>query len=709
MNPELEGLLPQCPNPVKYKQVETQEIGVSQNILFSRAKKLVAQIGLVTASLLCATNVISNEKEHFSIESAEAMDNIEVQGANNFDNAKIVEAAVAENGKKFATGWGMPGECMVAAQRWANNANGGKNVWNHARNGVISIYQDSGAMEVSLDKLRPGDILQKASAGSDADTNWTYVHTMIFRGYGSSGMVNIVDANRNYDGTVRVTDNYSLYAQKGWQWRAFRMGKASGSSSTSTINGKIPYAAVAEGQEFYSDEGWVYTRTGGAAWPIKYKSNWNDGDTVNWGGKPTGPVDTHEVHDHEVGYSIDGQRQYGAHSPQDGTTVWEETSPQQWYFYKGHAYPIGSGEIDDLGVRNRALRVPAVGRLNDFKYGNLPLDNGSVYRFAGNPRVNQIIQQPDGSKRSFYVNNETVLSCLALTQAKNSIILPQSTQPYLGTTEVSSPAGCEFPPGMVLLGPGGTEQWRVTGNNLNQAYQRRYFPNSLTTYLHTSGNPQYARALSVGAINNVPQGPDMTLPNGIFFIDNDNGEQFKIENGIFRKIPWPEMNQCLGNTNPVHVPGNIVGPIPQGPQMGCTYENRIFHRSDGQAYYIESGRKHPIANPAVRNCISVRYNVGNDVGVSDTTANSYIDSTPAHCPYETEAGLNFVQESGDSTVWLVNPDGTKRHVGKNCVVDPYTTNLKKFRIFSVPKGETAGHTQTIDFYGNPTSCGQLPG
>ncbi len=227
MTLEVEGALSKYPKQVGiYENKAHETTSALKNTLIRKVGRTVAKASLVTSSLLLGTSIISTEPESiFQISQAEALQNIEIQKGNDFDNAKIVDEAVAENGKVFPTGWAQPGECMVSAQRWANAANGGKNIWNYSGSGVISIYTNSGGAEVGLDQLKPGDILQKASSGKDADTNWDHVHTVVFRGYGDKSGVNIVDANRGMDGLVRVTDNYMLSAPVGWQWRAFRMGK----------------------------------------------------------------------------------------------------------------------------------------------------------------------------------------------------------------------------------------------------------------------------------------------------------------------------------------------------------------------------------------------------------------------------------------------------------------------------------------------------
>jgi hypothetical protein len=152
----------------------------------------------------------------------------------------------------------------------------------------------------------------------------------------------------------------------------------------------------------------------------------------------------------------------------------------------------------------------------------------------------------------------------------------------------------------------------------------------------------------------------------------------------------------------------MVG-MPQGLPLACNYEHRIVVRPNGQAYYIKQSKLYAIANPAVRDCIAVREGTGAPVSASDQTVDSYINSgAAAHCTYEDEPGLNFVRENNDPTVWLVHADGTKQHAGSLCASDAYTTTLKKFHVFTVPAGETAGHRQTPDWFASGDACAALP-
>jgi hypothetical protein len=152
-----------------------------------------------------------------------------------------------------------------------------------------------------------------------------------------------------------------------------------------------------------------------------------------------------------------------------------------------------------------------------------------------------------------------------------------------------------------------------------------------------------------------------------------------------------------------------------GTRTGATltlqsgFENRVAHRPDGRSYYFTGSNRYYISNPSVRNCVIIRNNTGTDFLSSDGEIDAFTDAALAHCPYEKESGLNFVKESSSPTVWLVHADGTKQHAGSLCVVDPFTTVLKKFHVFIVPDGETGGHVQTSDWFASGSNCAVLPG
>jgi hypothetical protein len=144
--------------------------------------------------------------------------------------------------------------------------------------------------------------------------------------------------------------------------------------------------------------------------------------------------------------------------------------------------------------------------------------------------------------------------------------------------------------------------------------------------------------------------------------------------------------------------------------LQSAFENRVAHRPDGRGYYFSQNERYSIPNPAVRNCIMVRNSTGEDFLTSDAEVDSFADAgAAAHCPYEKEPGLNFLKENDAPTIWLVNADGTKQHVGSLCVNDPFTTVLKKFHVFIVPASELAGHVVGPDWFASGSACAALPG
>jgi len=180
-------------------------------------------------------------------------------------------------------------------------------------------------------------------------------------------------------------------------------------------------------------------------------------------------------------------------------------------------------------------------------------------------------------------------------------------------------------------------------------------------------------------------------------------------------IGSPATRDCLLASNQLGsgeevVPGSFIARFPVGSNAYCQLENRQLLGPDGASVaYIQNGYKRPVTNPAIRDCIAVRAGAGQPLPVSANVWNSYTAGANAYCTYETEPGLNFVQENGDPTVWVVHGDGTKQHAGGFCVPDPLTTQLKKFHLFVVPPGETGGHVQGADWWPSGAVCAALPG
>ena len=86
-----------------------------------------------------------------------------------------INAALADVGNSYATGWNQPGECLVSVRRWL--AAGGINF---GYGGPNSGYVASGATQVSWSNVQPGDVVQYESAYSpggsgyvSSNSNWS--------------------------------------------------------------------------------------------------------------------------------------------------------------------------------------------------------------------------------------------------------------------------------------------------------------------------------------------------------------------------------------------------------------------------------------------------------------------------------------------------------------------------------------------------------
>ena len=87
-----------------------------------------------------------------------------------------INAALADVGNSYATGWNQPGECLVSVRRWL--AAGGINF---GYGGPNSGYVASGATQVSWSNVQPGDVVQYESAYSP-DSWIGGVHTVLVTG-----------------------------------------------------------------------------------------------------------------------------------------------------------------------------------------------------------------------------------------------------------------------------------------------------------------------------------------------------------------------------------------------------------------------------------------------------------------------------------------------------------------------------------------------
>src|SRR3990167_8952163 len=536
------------------------------------------------------------------------------------------------------------------------------------------------------------------------------------------------DSNQNYTSWVTYSWDHATgtISKSGATISGFvhsdknTLTNSGGSSGGNTAPGTVAYSSITEGQEFFTGDGWIYTKAGGRAWPIK-NQGWTAVDTTKWGGQPTILVPKDQVLDNEVGYDRNG-RAFAAHAPADGTTVFVDGSgidgsnrgSKQYYFLDGKAYPITDGELDDLNARNKAQMIPNTGRLSDFTtLGHISLPDRSIYRYASTARVNLLSQHPNGTADAYYVNNDAVLDCLQITERQPIRILPYIAQFYLYDSagrqvpELSAPATCAFPPQIVVKTPEDPKQFRVTGDNSNEGYVLHPYLTPLLTYLHTNGSPDLRVTQTIYGLS---QGSAMTPPEGAFFRNMSNNEVFRSAGGIYQKVPSPDILVCHGNpSNIINVPGNAMEGMPQGPLLACAYTNRIIRGPEGQQYYITAlNQREPIGNTAISACIKVRRGAGEPVPVAASTIgnNDPPDGKDAWCPYDLQPGLNFVKERSRNEVYKVSSDGSLQHAAALC---PNPNNLYKLNWHEVPDNETASNVRGLTWYPSPEVCAALPG
>lgn len=144
---------------------------------------------------------------------------------------------------------------------------------------------------------------------------------------------------------------------------------------------------------------------------------------------------------------------------------------------------------------------------------------------------------------------------------------------------------------------------------------------------------------------------------------------------------------------------------PPPPPPSSADNGKILFGSDLRQYFIIDGKRQAIGEPIISHCIRVRRGAGTPQKVADSVIKQYPeDSRIAWCNYEGEAGLNFVRERGDTTVWIVQSNGIKRHVGSLC---PNPQSLKKWTVFEVPPRETGGHIVGGTWFASTAGCNEL--
>ncbi len=552
---------------MKYEAIIKDTLSSESNPLLNRVKRLAA-VALVGLGTIGVNTLIENE-------ASAAPDTYPWQHAQDYNPGSYMWW-VDENGNGRADVTSAPNDNDEAVDP---NGYYYRNCTSYAAAKLKQLGY-AGSMSGLGNAKSWDDIARSRGVGVDNSPRvgdaavWDYIgndsrygHVAIVEKVYADGSVDVSEYNAGLRGGY--TANRHTRAHKYVHF----LNRPSGTPNIAPPASQIPYAAIADGQEYFSDQNWVYTKVGGTAWPIKHRNDWNSGDTFNWGGAPIGPVSTRETWDHEAGYNTNNQRQVGAHPPTEGTVVHIEGTSQQYYFFRGHAYPIGIEELDDLQARNKARRVPAFGnRLMDFVGIVPPFGNGELYRYASVARVNQFITNGDGSHTSYHVNNDTVLDCLEFKEGRHITVLPKSAQSLITFNlgpEVSQPAACDYPNNSVVLGPNGAEFWKIRGDNSSTPYTRHYIGNELTAWLNSGGRPVLHRSRSVQALNDIPQGPDTSNPEGIYFVNNANGDVFLWLDNQAHKVPSNEVLSCLGNPSLVRVDGQVVGPLHQAEPVSC--------------------------------------------------------------------------------------------------------------------------------------------
>lgn len=134
----------------------------------------------------------------------------------NFDVEAAIAMAELEIGTSRATGWGMPGECIVSAQRWIT-AGGG--AWVGSGTPIDNYI---GATRLPYSQVQAGDIIQYENLY--APHAWvTGVHTVLVTGVNEDGTIDIIQSNvPEGSGFVTKVTHWTPQPPEGFQavvWR----------------------------------------------------------------------------------------------------------------------------------------------------------------------------------------------------------------------------------------------------------------------------------------------------------------------------------------------------------------------------------------------------------------------------------------------------------------------------------------------------------
>lgn len=109
----------------------------------------------------------------------------------------------------------------MSAQRWVKAA-GGSFV---GANGVVRDYVQSGAVQVQLTDVRPGDVLQYTSLKTP-DAWVDGVHTVVVGAVHPNGMLDVIQSNAPAgSGKVTEVSQWTPKPPAGFETRAWRFGQ----------------------------------------------------------------------------------------------------------------------------------------------------------------------------------------------------------------------------------------------------------------------------------------------------------------------------------------------------------------------------------------------------------------------------------------------------------------------------------------------------
>lgn len=151
------------------------------------------------------------------------------EGTQHYSVDKAISDARSEIDSTRPTGYNAPGECIKSVQRWIQSAGG-----TFGGGGVVSGYVNSGAVQVSADQVRPGDVIQYTSLSTPESFDYG-VHTVMVAGVNSDGSLDIIQSNSTFAngktlpaGTVSEEASWIPKPPAGFEARYWRFASSGG-------------------------------------------------------------------------------------------------------------------------------------------------------------------------------------------------------------------------------------------------------------------------------------------------------------------------------------------------------------------------------------------------------------------------------------------------------------------------------------------------